>query len=99
MKRIGIAASKIAKDNLALYNFYVVLISCLFAFFIFVLAGATVLFSLILIEYLSKELRVFDFLKMKSTIFILCMVSLSVIVVVFNIMAIMVNIQFPRRKE
>jgi len=48
MKRIGIAASKISKGNLALYNFCVVLISVLFSLSIFVVAGSTVIFAYLL---------------------------------------------------
>ncbi len=99
MKRIGIAASKIAKDNIFLYNVYVVVISMLFSLFIFLVAGATVLIAFILIGYISSELNIFDFEKNKDVIFIVCMTSLAFISAVFNILAILKNIQLPAHKE
>jgi len=99
MKRIGIAASKIAKGNLFLYNCYVVLISFLFSFFIFVIAGATVLFSLIVIAYLGNELMASEFEENWTSILAVCMVSLTVVISIFNLLAISKNIKFFKRKK
>lgn len=99
MKRIGIAASKIAKDNIFLYNLYVVLISTLFSLFIFIVAGATVLIAFILIGYITSEFHLFNFEKNKDVLFVVCLVSLAFISGVFNILAIFKNIQLPQRKE
>ena len=55
MKRIGRAASRIAKGSLALYNFYVIFISFMFSFFLFIVTGATVLFALTVIWYVGSE--------------------------------------------
>ncbi len=99
MKRIGIAASKIAKDNIVLYNVYVVLISMLFSLFIFFVAGATVFIAFIFIGYITAEFKIYDFEKNRETIFALCLVSLALISAVFNILAIFKNIQFPSHKE
>ena len=46
MKRIGILASRISKDSLALYNFYVLLFSCLFALIIFFLSAFSIVVAL-----------------------------------------------------
>lgn len=99
MKRIGMAASKMAQDNLVLYNLYVILLSFCFSLFIFFIAGATVLFSFVLIGYLTTELNVFDFNKHKEAVFALCMICLTAITVVFNILAILINIQISKRKD
>ena len=99
MERIGIAASKMAKGNIPLYNFYVVLISFLFSLFIFILAGCTVVFSLIVISYLTNEIASFQVVKDWSTILALCMISLSVITVLFMLIAISKNIKFPKSKN
>ena len=99
MKRIGVAASKIAKDNIFLYNLYVVLISTLFSLFIFIVAGATLLIAFILIGYITAELKIFNFEKNKDAIFVVCVVSLAFISAMFNILAIFKNIQFPQPKE
>lgn len=95
MERIGIAASKIAKGNILLYNFYVVLISFLFSLFIFTLAGMTVFFALIVISYISLEVAQLDIHG--RNILKLCLISLTVVVAIFNIFAISKNIKFTKK--
>lgn len=97
MERIGIAASKIAKDNLFLYNCYVVLISFLFSLFIFVVAGSTVLFALIILRYVALEVIAFEFEKIWMTTLSLSMVTLTVVVALFNLLALSRNIKFRKR--
>ena len=46
-----------------------------------------------------EEQKIFDFEKNKQAIFALCLMSLTSITVVFNILAILKNIQWPRHKE
>lgn len=99
MKRIGIAASIIAKNNPVLYNFYVVLISFLFSLFIFVVAGSTVVFALVVISYLGNEILPLEMKKDWSFVLSLCMVSLTMVVVIFNVLAISVNIKLPWSKK
>ena len=55
MERIGIAASKIAKGNLHLYNFYVVLLTLLFSFLVYFLTGSAIVFALVLIALESSQ--------------------------------------------
>jgi hypothetical protein len=97
MKRIGITASHIAKDNLAIYNLCVVLISCIFSLFIFVAAGAAIFFALVLIGYVGTEMMGVGFRKDWSFIMTVCMMSLTVVVVLFNIFAILMNIKLSRK--
>ncbi len=100
MKRIGIAASKMAKGNRALYNGYVVLISALFSLFIFVIAGASVVFALIIIATIGNEIMPDDnFTENWKSILTVCMVSLTVIIAIFNVFAITKNIKFPKGIE
>ena len=97
MERIGIAASKIAKNKLWLYNVCVILISFLFSLFIFILAGSAVVLSLLIIGHGADQLMAVDFEKELPVIVTLCMVTLTVIVVFFNILAILRNIKFRGR--
>jgi hypothetical protein len=99
MKRIGIAASKIANENVALYNFYVVLIAFIFSLFLFLVSGAAVLFSLYLIGFLAEKTGTFNFAQSERTIFTVCMSSLTILVGLFNIMAILKNIQIPHHDK
>lgn len=97
MKRIGIAASKMSKGNVPLYNLYVVLISCLFSLLIFLAAGTTIAMALILIGYLGTEIMGLEFKKSWSVVMIVCMTTLTVVVALFNIFGILINIRISPR--
>ena len=99
MERIGIAASKIARGSLFLYNCYVILISFLFSLFIFVIAGCTVLFALLIIHYVSHELLASSIEENWTDVLVICMVSLTILVTIFNFIAILKNIKIPRRSR
>ena len=99
MKRIGIAASKISKGNRALFNFYVVAISVLFSLFIFLVAGSTVVFALKIIQYVSNEIMGIEFKKSWESILMVCMVSLTVIITLFNAFAITTNMRLPKFRK
>jgi len=90
MERIGIAASKIAKGNLFLYNLYVVLISFLFSVFLFFIAGASIILALIIIGYVVNNLST-DFSEDWWAVVNVCMGVLTVVVVIFNLFAIIRN--------
>jgi len=96
MKRIGIAASKISKGNVPLYNLYVVLISCLFSLFIFIAAGATIALALMLIGYIGAEIMGVEFQKSWFAIMTVCMTALTIIIALFNIFAILINVKISR---
>ncbi|MCK5259974.1 MAG: hypothetical protein KAJ70_02835 [Candidatus Omnitrophica bacterium] len=98
MKRIGIAASKISKGNLTLYNVYVVLISALFSLFIFIVAGSTIIFALAIIQYVGNEIMDVEFEQSWQPIMIVCMVSLTIVITLFNLLAISTNLKLPRMK-
>lgn len=97
MHRIGIAASKMAKGNRVLYNAYVALISFLFSLFVFIVAGSSVVFSLSIISYVASEIMGVDFERSRSIILIVCMVSLTVIIVLFNLVAMLKNLKISQK--
>jgi len=99
MKRIGIVSSRISKGNRALYNLYVVLISILFSIFIFVIAGSAVIFALAIIKYIGVEIMGMEFEKSWKSVFSVCMVSLTVVVTLFNLCAILINFKSPKMTE
>jgi hypothetical protein len=99
MKRIGIVASKISKGNTALYNAYVVLIAVLFSLFIFIVAGSTVVFALAIIRYVGSEIMGVEFEASWRSILAVCMASLTVVIALFNLFAIIINLRFPRMHE
>ena len=99
MKRIGVAASRMSKGNLAFYNFYVVLISFLLSFFVFIFVGSMMIFSLIILNYVGKELGFPNLLENKSFIIKLLIILLSIIMGVFNLLAIVRNLKVYRRRK
>jgi hypothetical protein len=96
MERIGIAASRMAKGNLWLYNFFVVLIAFLFSFLVFVISSLSVIFGVIVITFLTKTPS--TLLLNDKTIFVisLCLTSLTVIIGCFNVFAIGKNIKIKK---
>lgn len=99
MKRIGLVSSKISKGNRAAYNFYVILISLLFSLFMFIIVGSIVIFSLAIIKYVGSEVMGVDFEKSWESILTVCMVSLTVVVALFNVFGILINIKLPKMIE
>ena len=100
MQRIGIAASHMSKGNVWTYNFFVILLSALFGLFIFVVIGATILFSLLIVSYLSRELGVGGSTRQDwANVMKTCMLVLTFIVVVWNIIAISRNIRIKRPRQ
>lgn len=99
MKRIGVAASKMAKGNLALYNFYVVLIAFLFSLFILIVAGSSVVLAIVILAYVANEVMGIELERSWASILSVCMVSLTVIIAVFNLFAISQNIKFPKNQD
>ncbi len=96
MERIGIAASKIAKGNLFLYNLFVVLLSFLFSLLIFILAGASLVLSLVVIGYIVSGLLPQNFEKEWTMVMRVCMISLTVMISLFNLMAILKNVKISK---
>jgi uncharacterized membrane protein YidH (DUF202 family) len=99
MKRIGIAASRISKGNLTLYNTYVVLISALLSLAIFIVAGSTIIFALAIINYVGNEIMGVEFERSWQSILTVCMVSLTIVTTLFSLFAVSRNLKLPRMKS
>lgn len=97
MERIGLAASKVAKGNLFVYNLVVILLSFLYCSMMFLLSGATILFSLIVLGYIVNGLLPQDYGQNWWAVIRLCMLSLTGIVTIVNLYAIGRNIRFKRK--
>jgi hypothetical protein len=96
MKRIGITASRIAKDNLLLYNFYVLLISFLLSLLIFFVSGFALIVGLALISYITKGFMVIEPGTGFSSFLAICMIALAIVVGVINLVAILLNIKIRK---
>jgi len=98
MNRIGIAASKIAKGDIVLYNAYVLLLVFLFALFIFVIAGAAIMLALILVGFLVEGMLPQDLLRDWRQVITVCMATLTGVVGFFAAVAIIRNVKFKLSK-
>jgi len=97
MERIGIAASKIAQGNVFLYNIFVIIISSLFSLFIFFISGCSILFALLIIGYILNGMMPIELKGQWGGIVRLCMVTLTVVVSLFNLLAISRNIKIKKK--
>ena len=93
MKRIGIAASKMAKGNLLAYNLFVILLSFLFSFCIFLIAGSSVLLAIFVIGCLMGKIMP---LMLKET-WLSAITILTSVVGLFNLFALLTNIKFAKK--
>ena len=98
MKRIGIAASKIAKGNLFLYNIYVIVFSFLFSVLIFLMAGSSILIAIFILANVIGAFIPLDMEKNWIPITMMCVVTLTIVVVFFNLFAILANVKVNRNK-
>jgi hypothetical protein len=97
MERIGIAASRIAKGNLIIYNFFVIIISVLFSAVIFFIAGLAIMMALLIISYVINGILGTDFDKGWLSVQLTCLSSLALIVGIFNFVAIIKNFKISKR--
>jgi len=98
MLRIGIAASKMSKGSLFNYNIYVILIACLVSLFIFIICGFSILLIILLVSLILHVLKPADFHSGWVHMFKICLIVLALVVGVFNIIAVLKNIQFTKNK-
>ncbi len=96
MERIGIAASKMAKGNLFWYNVYVIFLSFLFALLIFLIGGSAVIIALLVIGYLVEGGGPARFGQEWRSIMLVCLGSLSFVVGLATLVAILRNIKFHK---
>jgi hypothetical protein len=99
MKRIGIAASKMAKDSLLAYNFFVVLIAFIFSLLIFFIAGSAITIALLIISFTLQAILPTAFKNEWISVYSVCMLALSVVVGLFNLMAVLKNIKFRLKRR
>ncbi|MBF0569777.1 MAG: hypothetical protein HQL18_03280 [Candidatus Omnitrophica bacterium] len=93
MKRIGIAASRIAKDNLWKYNAFVIGLSFLLSLLVFFLCGLSLLLAFALMSLITKGFMVFEPGAGLSASFTACMIVLAIVVGLLNFVVILTNIK------
>ncbi|MFA6379243.1 MAG: hypothetical protein WCX16_05645 [Candidatus Omnitrophota bacterium] len=96
MRRIGTVASHVAKGNLFLYNFFVVLVSFLFSLLIFVISGLAIVLGLVLIAYLTQTSWIAGLKQGAGSPILICLIFLATVTILFNLYAIGMNIKIKR---
>ena len=99
MERIGLAASKMAKGNLLLYNFFIIVLTIIFSLFIFFIAGSSITLALVILAYFVNGIMPTEFNKQWWDIFRICMVTLTMVVSIFSLCAILKNIRIYQSKD
>ena len=97
MKRIGIAASKIAKGNLFLYNIFVVFLTLLFALLIFFIAGSSIVVALIVIAYIISKGAYPDLERGWMPIMVICLKCLAALIGILVLYAVAINVKLRKR--
>jgi len=98
MRRIGIAASKMAKDNLLTYNLFVILISFLFSVIVFFICAVVILLVVLLTSVILHAVNPADFHSGWVHMFKICLFILAFVVGVFTLTAILKNVQFTKKR-
>jgi hypothetical protein len=93
MKRIGIAASHIAKDDLVLYNVFVLILSFLLSLLIFCISAFSILMGVALTSYCTRGFMAID---AGSGFFRFAFFCLASVVGLINLTAVLVNIKLKR---
>ena len=96
MERIGIAASKIAKEGLLLYNFYVLLISMAVSLLLFLLSGTVIFAGLWMIRLFLGPLLPTMSQHYWNLIFCWALIALTFLVTLVNLIAVSKNIKLRK---
>lgn len=94
MRRIGLAASKIAQGDLIKYNFFVIVISTLCAVLFFVVCGVSMALALLVVSFVMRWLLPSQFQQLWPTMIGTCAMMLVALVGVLHVIAIIKNIKF-----
>lgn len=96
MERIGIVASKIAKGNIILYNFLVLLMTFLFSFLVFFICGTAIFIVLVVLDNLNKMRNAPASPEIFYSVARICALGLSVVIGIFAIFALGRNIKLKK---
>jgi len=93
MLRIGLAASKIAKGNIWSYHLAVVIITCLFAIFVFFICSFSIALTLFILSLIFQRFLPLDNQQVWIDIFKTCLIFLGGILGLMALFAIVKNIK------
>ena len=93
MRRIGLAASKIAKGNIWVYHLAVVIIACLFAMFVFLVCGFCVVVTLFVLSVLLQHFFPSSVNGSWAGVFRVSLIFLEILIGIVTLIAIIKNIR------
>jgi hypothetical protein len=96
MERIGIAASKMAKEKLWLYNFYVLFLSFLISLIVFLVAGGAIFLGIILIGLMARGVLPSHVNPEWLVMLRLSLVCLTIVISLIALAAVVKNIKFRK---
>ncbi len=93
MRRIGIAASKMAQGSLPKYNVFVIMIAFLCSLLLFFVCGFSILAALFLVSLACRPFLPPGFNAAGPAIIRVCLVTLAVVIGILNILAVVKNVK------
>lgn len=101
MERIGIAASKIAKGNLLLYNVFVLLLIFLLSLIVFLVAGSSIVIVIIVIAYTTSVAASGGFPDLQQgwiPLMVVCLKILAALIGLLALCALGINARFRKHE-
>ena len=93
MQRIGLAASKIANGNIWTYHLSVILISLLFALFIFLICGFCIALTIFLLSLLLEHVLPAVNSESWWKVLKICLKLLGILISISTLVAILQNVK------
>ncbi len=93
MRRIGIAASKMAQGSLPKYNVFVIMIAFLCSLLLFFICGFSILAALFLVSLVCRPFLPPEFNAAGPAIVRMCLVALAVVIGALNVLAVIKNVK------
>jgi hypothetical protein len=97
VERIGIAASRMAQGNLLKYNLFVIGISSVFSFLLFLLAGFVVIAALFLISLVTRWFAPQD-MSTWANVGRVSLTAVAILISILDVLAIVKNIKITKNK-
>ena len=93
MKRIGLAASKIAKGNIWFYHIVVVILALLFSLFLFLICGFSIAVTLFVLSLLAQRFLSWGNQQVWVDMFRTCLTFLGVLIGIAALAAVLKNVK------
>ncbi len=99
MRRIGIIAEHIAKGNLFLYHFYVLLYSSLISLIVFLLSAFTIIIGVSVVVLVMRQPVVLTPESLFAKLLFISLMVLAGVVGILNLWVVVYNIRLRNKKK